>query len=81
MVFLLHKHQVATCIVCGVPRKYLFNGIKIVDNVYKVEMCGMVLPNAPFPFPNFKDELAQLLLKQVQGQSTLRESAMMQKTT
>jgi hypothetical protein len=79
MVFLLHKHQVATC--SRVPRKYLFIVVKIVDSVYKVEMCGLVLPNTPLPFPNFKDELAQLLLKQVQGQSTLRESVMMWKTT
>jgi hypothetical protein len=82
MVFLLHKHQVATCsIVCKVLRKYLFNGVKIVDNVYKVEMCGLVLPNAPLLFPNLKDVLAQLLLKQVQCQSTLWENAMMWKTT
>jgi hypothetical protein len=75
------KVQIKVSIVCRVLRKYLFNRVKIVDSVYKVEMCGLVLPNAPFPFPNFRDVLAQLLLKQVQGQSTLWESATMWKTT
>jgi hypothetical protein len=76
-VFLMHKCFCATrTIVCGVQGNF-FHGAKIVYGVYKVEVKALMLPNAPLIFPNYKDELTQLLLNQLQGQFTLWESAMM----
>jgi hypothetical protein len=76
----MHKpFCVARVVVYGLPGKYLFHGAYLIDGVYKVEVDAMMLPNVPLPFPNYKDELAQLCLKQVQGQFTLWESALMWK--
>ncbi len=85
MVFLLHKCEhdgmgtpTTSTIVYGVLRD-LFHGAQIVDGLYKVEVSGLMLLDALLHFPNFKDDLLQLLLKQVQGQFTLWDSAMMRK--
>lgn len=81
MVFLLHKHiLVANVVIFGVLGN-LFHAKEIVDGVYKVEVRGLMFPNAPLPFPNHNNSLAQLLFKQVCGQFTLWESAMMWKTS
>ncbi len=71
---------IASAIVFGVPRD-LFHGAKIVDGLYEVEVYGLMLPDAPLPFPNYKDHPLQLLLKQIQGQFTLLDSAMMRKVS
>jgi hypothetical protein len=34
----------------------LFHGGQIVDGLYKVEVFGLMLPDAPLPFPNYKDD-------------------------
>jgi hypothetical protein len=80
-VFLMHKHFCAArAVVCGLPGKDLVHGAYLTDDVYKVEVHAVMLPDAPLPFPNYKDEHAQLCLKQAQGQFTIWESALMQKT-
>jgi hypothetical protein len=62
-VFLLYKHiLVANEIVHGVPRD-TFHGFKIGDGVYKVEVQGVILADAPLPFLNNKDEPPQLFVK------------------
>jgi hypothetical protein len=77
-VFLMQKHFCATrAIVCGFPGKDLFHGAYLTNDLYKLEVDAMMLPDAPLPFPNYKDEYVQLCLKQVQGQFTLWESALM----
>jgi hypothetical protein len=79
MVFLLHKHtHVANVVIFGVVGN-LFHAKEIVDGVYKVEVQGLMLLDASFPFPNYNDSFGQLLFKQVCGQFTLWESAMMGK--
>jgi hypothetical protein len=59
----------------------LFHGAQIVDGMYKVEVFGLMLLDAPLPFLNYKDDPLQLLLKQVQGQFTLWDNAMMWKVS
>ncbi len=83
MVFLLHKCKpdgmgtpIASVVVFVVLRD-LFHGVQIVDDLYKVEVFGLMFPDAPLPFPNYKDDPLQLVLKQVQGQFTLWDNAMM----
>ncbi len=87
MVFLLHKCKldgmgtpVAIVVVSRVLGD-LFHGAQIVDGLYKVEVFGLMFLDAPLPFPNYKDDPLQLLRKQVQGQFTLWDNAMMWKTT
>jgi hypothetical protein len=78
---LLYKHiPVANEIVRGVPRD-TFHGSKIGNGVYKVEVQGVMLANAPLPFPNNKDEPPQLFVNQAQGQFALWESGQMQKVS
>ncbi len=48
----------------------LFHGKKIIDGVYKLEVQGLMLLDASFPFPNYNDLFGQLLFKQVCGQFT-----------
>jgi len=81
MVFLSHKCKPdgmgtpATNVVnSGVPGD-LFHGRKIANGLYKVEVSWLM------PFLNYKDDPLQLLLKQVQGQFTFWDSAMMWKTS
>jgi hypothetical protein len=65
-VLLMHKpFCVARAVICGLPRKYLFHGAYLTNVVYKVEVHVMMLPDVPLPFPNYKDEHAQLCLKQL----------------
>jgi hypothetical protein len=60
---LLYKHiPVASAIVCGVPRD-TFHGSTIGDGVYKVEIQGVMLVDAPLPFPNNKNESLQVFVK------------------
>jgi hypothetical protein len=47
-----------------------FHGTHFDDGLYKLEVRGLMLLDAPLPFPNHKDDLPQLELKQVQGQIT-----------
>jgi hypothetical protein len=57
----------------------LFHGAQIENGLYKVEVFGLMLLDAPLPFLNYKDDPLQLFLKQVQGQFTLWDNAMMRK--
>ncbi len=86
LVFLLHKCELdgmgtfaTSAIIFGILGD-LFHGRQIVDGLYKVEVFGLMLLDAPLPFPKYKDCL-QLLLKQVQGQFTLWDSVMMWKAS
>jgi hypothetical protein len=81
MVFLLNKHTPTTSVIVSRVLGDLFHGKEIVYGVYKVEVQGLMFPDAPLPFPNHNTSLAQLLFKQVCGQFTLWESAMMWKTS
>jgi hypothetical protein len=69
----------ASGVVSGVIRD-LFHGKEIVDRV-KVEVQGLMLLDAPQPFPNYNDLPTQLLFKQVYGQFILWESTMMWKSS
>jgi hypothetical protein len=86
MVFLLHKCKLdgmgtlATSVVISRVPGDLFDRAQIVDGLYKVEVFGLMLLDAPLPFPNYKDDPLQLL-KQVQGQFTLWDNAMMRKAS
>ncbi len=80
-MFVLYKHMhVASGVVSKFPRD-LFHGKFFVDGVYKVEVQGLMLSDAPLPFPNYIDLHTQLLPKQVCGQFILWESAMMWKAS
>jgi hypothetical protein len=57
----------------------MFHGVPIGDGVYNVEVQGVMLPETSLMFPNSKDDLPQLLFKDVKGQFTLWEGAIMQK--
>jgi hypothetical protein len=62
-VFLLYKCiRAANEIVRGVPSD-TFHGSRIGNGVYKVEVQGVMLADAPLPFPNNKDEPPQLFVK------------------
>jgi hypothetical protein len=64
MMFLLYKHMhAASGVVSGIIRD-LFHGKEIIDRV-KVETQGLMLLDAPQPFPNYNDLPTQLLFKQV----------------
>ncbi len=85
LVFLLHKCELdgmgtfaTSAIIFGILGD-LFHGRQIVDGLYKVEVFGLMLLDAPLPFLNYKDDPLQLFLKQVQGQFTLWDNAMMRK--
>jgi hypothetical protein len=85
MVFLLHKCELdgmgtlaASAVVSRVLGD-LFHGAPIANGLYKVEVSRLMLLDAPLHFPNYKYDPLQLLLKQVQGQFTLWDNAMMQK--
>ncbi len=54
----------ASGVVSGIIRD-LFHGKEIVDWMYKVEVQGLMLLDAPQPFPNYNDLPTQLLFKQV----------------
>jgi hypothetical protein len=69
----------ASGVVSGIIRD-LFHGKEIIDRV-KVETQGLMLLDAPQPFPNYNDLPTQLLFKQVYGQFILWESAMMWKSS
>jgi hypothetical protein len=71
------KHLIVRCgIVSGVASD-MFHGVPIGNGVHKVEMQGVVLPKTFLMFSNSKDDLPQLLLKDVKGQFTLWEGASM----
>jgi hypothetical protein len=46
---------IASAIVYGVLGD-IFHGTHIVNGLYKVELFGMMLPDAPLPFPSHKDD-------------------------
>ncbi len=63
-------HIVANGVVFGVASN-MFHGVVIEDGVYKVEVHGVMFIKTILIFPNMKDDLAHLLLKDVKGQFTL----------
>ncbi len=84
-LLLMHKCEhdgmgtlATSAIVFGVIRD-LFHGAQIANGLYKVEVFGLMLLDAPFHFLNLKNDPLQLLLKQAWGQFTLWDNAMMQK--
>jgi hypothetical protein len=59
VVWLMKGHNITvSVVVAGVVGTNLFHGANIQDGVYKVEVCGVMLPNTPLPFPNHNDKLA-----------------------
>lgn len=68
MVFLLNKRTPTTSAIVSRILRDLFHGKEIVDGVYKVEVRGLMFLDAPLPFPNHNNSLAQLLFEQVCGQ-------------
>ncbi len=80
LVFLLSKHHttttrierhIATSGVVSNVAGDMFHGVVIKDGVYKVEVHGVMFPKITLIFPNMKDDLPELLLKDVKGQFTL----------
>jgi hypothetical protein len=60
----MHKHFCASRVVVSeLLGKDLFHGAYFTYYVYKVEVCAMMMSDAPLPFANYKDEPAQLYLK------------------
>lgn len=66
MVFLLHEWKldgmgipITSVVVFGVWGD-LFHETQIDDGLYKVEVCGLKLLDAPLLFPNHKDDPLQL---------------------
>ncbi len=45
----------------------MFHGVPIGNGVYKVEVQGVMLLETSLMFQNFKDDLPQLILKDVKG--------------
>jgi hypothetical protein len=80
LVFLLSKRQTITIgmkrhiaangVVFGVASN-MFHGVVIEDGVYKVEVHGVTLLKTTLIFPNMKDDVSHLLLKDVKGEFTL----------
>ncbi len=69
MAFLLHKCKpdgmgtlATSALIFGV-RRDLFHRGQIANGLYKVEVSWLMLLDALSPFPNYKDDPLQLLLK------------------
>jgi membrane protease subunit (stomatin/prohibitin family) len=65
------KSHIAANGVVFVVASNMFHGVIIEDGVYKVEVQGVTLLETTLIFPNMKDDLPHLLLKDVKGQFTL----------
>jgi hypothetical protein len=65
-------HIAASGVVFGVVGD-MFHETLIIDGVYKFEVQGVTLHETILFQPNFKDDLPQLLLKDVKGPFTLWE--------
>jgi hypothetical protein len=65
------KCHIVTNEIIFVVANNMFHGVAIEDGVYKVEVHGVTLLKTTLIFPNMKDDLAHLLLKDVKGQFTL----------
>jgi hypothetical protein len=74
-------HIAASGVVFGVVGD-MFHGTIVIDGVYKVGVQGVTIRETTLFQLNFKDDLSQLLLKDVKGQFTLWEDhANMQKAS
>jgi hypothetical protein len=71
------RHIVASGVVSGVVGD-MFHGVVIEDEVYKVEVHGVMLPKTTLIF-HMKDDPPQLLLKDVKSQFTFWEGANLRK--
>jgi hypothetical protein len=65
-------HIAASGVVFGVVGD-MFHGSLIIDGVYKVDVYGVTLHETTLFQPHFKEDLPQLLLKDVKGQFTIWE--------